>query len=380
MIAIALLVLCGLAIAFAASCLFRGASFRPVRSRLALRVAQRTEHPNEWVTLVLRRPTLQAWRPLPAFGAGQSIAVTRPEGRVRRRYSLARWRRWPFHYEITVKPEPQGRVSNWLASAVTVGDVLQLERPSGDFVLPIRPLARRCVLIAGGVGITPLLAMLDQAIRAGSEFETVHLYWQVRTGADLMYRRALDAIARQHANVSVRYLLSRPSEGVAERIDVALLKRELGGLDDCHFLLCAGQSLLDDLVSALKADGVPEYVIAFERFGIGTSAGSTGKWRLKIDDLDLRFEEHPSLLDALEEGGVALASDCRSGTCGRCCVKILSGEVRTIIDPALELPSRQVLSCCSVPKSDLVLAIPVRGDRAHQPAVAIGVFRETSRR
>jgi ferredoxin-NADP reductase len=335
--------------------LVRGALYRPDGHALSLVVGTRIAHPNGWVTLRLRRPRPLAWWPLPAFEAGQSIAVSFPGQRIRRRYSLARWQRLPFSYEITVKPETGGRLSPRLASEAPPGCRLHTGKPDGEFVLPSSGVSKRIVLIAGGVGITPMLAMAEQA-RTATGIEHVHLYWQARHHTDLVYRDTLDRLARVHG-IHLRYLLSRPEQGCGERIDADLLQRELGCLDDCVFLMCAGQAMMDDLVAGLQALSVADEAIHFERFSVAVPSGDTGTWSLRLGARTIPFDHHRSLLDALEEAAIPTNADCRSGTCGQCRVRVVSGQVKPLIATMTDLPDAQVLACCTVPASDLELAL-----------------------
>jgi ferredoxin-NADP reductase len=340
----------------ATALLLRGAWLRPARPRLTLQVTQRHDYPNDWFTLVLQRPWYARLRPLPRFAAGQSVAVSLPGSALRRRYSLARWHKWPRRYEITVKREIQGKFSPRLAAQARLGTRIKVEAPGGDFVLPQGPTPRRLVLIAGGVGITPLLAMLDQ-LQGVHSWQEIHLYWQVRFEHEWIYRDALQQHAKRDARVRLRLLASRPAAGAAERISLAMLQQELGSLLDTTFLMCANPSMLDDLSIGLQAHGVAPSAIHFERFTLGTPAQDAGAWQLSIAGKSLAFSGHASLLDALEDAGVSLPSDCRTGTCGQCRLNLLSGQVWPLVQAEFAVSSGQILACCCVPQSDLTLSL-----------------------
>ena len=143
-----------LSLVLAVAMLMRGARLRSARRLLHLKVSARRDHGNGLFTLILRRPWPRRFLPLPKYVAGQSLAVSLPQGRLRRRYSLARWQARPFRYEITVKREDEGRLSHQLAENARRGSWLNVAPPSGDFVLPGDSAMSRAVLIAGGVGIT----------------------------------------------------------------------------------------------------------------------------------------------------------------------------------------------------------------------------------
>lgn len=275
---------------------------------------------------------------------------------MRRRYSLARWKNLPFAYEITVKREPQGKFTSQLAIEALAGAQLCVELPSGDFILPQWPPTRRAVLIAGGVGITPLLAMIDQWLSEPFSFQEIHFYWQVRFEHEWMYREVLQQHAGRDARIRLRLLASKPQDGVAERISVGLLQQELGTLTDATFLMCASQPMLDDLSAGLQAQGVAPSALHFERFALGLAGRDAGTWQLTIEGKSLSFQGHASLLDALESAGVSMPSDCRTGTCGQCRVNVLAGRTSNLVPPEFVVSPGQVLACCCIPQSDLTLS------------------------
>lgn len=340
----------------AASLLVWGGLYRPTRQHLSLCITQRRDYPHDWFTLILQRPWYARALPLPRFQAGQSVAVSLLGTPLRRRYSLARWKKFPFQYEITVKREPQGKFTNRLAKEALTGAQLRVELPSGDFILPQRPSTRRAVLIAGGVGITPLLAMIDQCLSKQFTFQEIHLYWQVRFEHEWMYRDVLQQFVARDARIRLRLLASKAVSGVAERISLALLRQELGDFSDTTFLMCASQSMLDDLADGLQANGVSSSSIHFERFAIGVSGREAGTWQLTIAGKNLSFQGHANLLDALEDGDVSIPFDCRTGTCGQCRLNVLAGQTSNLVQPEFVVSPGQVLACCCIPQSDLTLS------------------------
>lgn len=344
------------AFAVATWLLIRGALYRPRRSELSLRVIYRCDHENGWFTLCLARERYLRWLPLPRYQAGQSISLSLPGTFDRRRYSLARWRVFPFRYEVTIKPEQDGKLSNQLASKARQGALLIVGLPTGIFVLPAEK-KRRMVLIAGGVGITPMLAMMDQWSSGRTSVHELHLYWQTRSENEWIYRDVLEAHARRNPNIKLRLLASRAQQLSPEKISVELLKRDLHDLANTMFLLCAGQSLLDDLCEGLKLNGVAEEAIHFERFSLAAGTGDYSEWRVSVAGKQLLFSGQSSLLQVLEQGGVALPADCRTGTCGQCRVNVLAGNTQTLVTPEYTVRDDQVLACCSIPRSDLELSL-----------------------
>jgi ferredoxin-NADP reductase len=336
--------------------LIRGIIYQPTPTHLDLRITQRTETPSQWFTLRLQRPWYWRWYPLPRFCAGQSIAITPNGSKSKRRYSLARWSRWPFYYQVTIKREPNGKVSNALWSTTQLGQILRITPPSGEFV--IEPKDKSIVFIAGGVGITPLLAMLDEYLPRSKPECAIHLFWQVRFEHEWIYQNDLQQLANTYPQLTLHLLASKPEtpEQPAQRIDKYLLQSRLGELHKYQYYLCASNALLDDICSGLENSGVATDNIHFERFSIA-NGGTTGTWKLQVNDQPIRFEGHKTLLDALDENDITLPSDCRTGSCGQCLVTITQGQTRQIITPEFMAPAGKVLACCSIPLSDLSVSI-----------------------
>lgn len=329
-----------------------GALYRPARP-LQLVVAARKDSAGDLFTLTLRRPGLARLLPLPRFAAGQSVTLVVPGEAVKRRYSIARWCRLPFAYEISIKREPQGRFSSRLADYAAPGARLVVGRPDGHFTLPALSAVRRAVLIAGGVGITPMLAMLDQWRRTRRPYLQIHLYWQVRHEEEALYRDELLELERQHLGLKVRILVSRPSQGQPEKISAQLLNAELAGLAETDFYLCAGAGLLDAMLAALQEAGVAADALHFERFSLGGPTATDEAWTISCEGREFAFAGHASLLDAMEGQGLVMEADCRTGSCGRCLVAVEQGQAVHRIAPEYEVPAGHVLACCAIPKSDL---------------------------
>lgn len=333
--------------------LIRGGFYRPTPKHLCLVITQRTNTQSEWFTLVLQRPWYIRWQPLPHFRAGQSIAITPIGGKTRRRYSLARWQKIPFSYEVTIKREPEGKVSNQLWQKAQVGSRLTITPPSGEFVLAAN--STPLVLIAGSVGITPLLAMLDEHLPQNSK-QAIHLFWQVRFEHEWIYQPQLLRLQQQYPQLTLHFLVSQPehSNHPARRININLLRGKLGSLRDYHYYLCASEGLLDNLCSALETNGVQQDHIHFERFTIA-SGGATGIWSLDVNGTAVTFDGHKTLLDALEENNVPISSDCRAGRCGECQITLTQGQTRYVITPEFVPQHGHILACCCVPETNLSL-------------------------
>ncbi len=327
-------------------------------------------------------------QPLPAFKPGQFLTfalqlATPGENAARtvtRCYSLSD-RPEPDHYRVTIKrvPPPEGRpelpagqVSNHFHDHVQVGDVLQLRAPAGHFYIDPDP-ALPAVLVAGGIGITPMMSMLRWCL-AQQPQRRLHLYYGLRHGGEHAFKEQLQALAAAHPQLSLHVAYSRPAEadrqGVdyqhAGRVDLALLQRTLPHGRHA-FYLCGPGAMMETLVPALEGWGVPEADIHFEAFGPASlrkpsvsvpppaaAAGVAIRFERSGRSLDWDGQD-ASLLDFAERHGVAVESGCRSGGCGSCQTRLLSGSVVYDQAPDHDVAAGHCLLCVGRPATALVL-------------------------
>lgn len=332
---------------------------------------------------------------LPEFLPGQFVTIQLQTAHdaqpLIRCYSLSDV---PTHdtYRITVKRvapvegvSPAGRASNYLHDQIGVGSQLLVRPPGGQFHLLQAP--DPVVLIAAGIGITPLLCMLKWCAQHQPERE-VWLFYGVRDGSEIVVRQELEATVAAHTSMQLILcfsapcpddLTSTPSPGVRHhqgRIDTGLL-RTLLPLRPYHFYLCGPSSLLANMVPALQTWGVPPERIHFESFGPSSlpEARTTGSAIAVSNDSAtdtslscsvyfrrsnkrLTWTHHSgNLLDFAEANGITVDSGCRSGNCGSCSTAIAQGETRYLRPPQFKTDSGVCLLCISTPKTDLALEV-----------------------
>lgn len=325
---------------------------------------------------------------LPAFRPGQFLTFSLPitgqfAGQlVSRCYSLSD-QPDPRCYRITVKrvpppvdrPDlPPGLSSNHFHDAVHEGDVLKVRAPAGRFFIDPDP-AVPAVLIAGGIGITPMMSMLRWCLSVQPE-RTVHLYYGLRHGRELAFKDTLRELAQAHTNFHLNVVYSAPNAGDIEgrdfqypgHVTLDLLKRTLPH-GRHQFYICGPSAMMASLVPALADWGVPAADVHFEAFGpaslpsaAGTeprgqaSPGEAFEVKFKKSGRTLNWDgQDASLLDFAERQGVGVESGCRSGGCGSCAVRLISGEVRYAHQPAYDVEPGQCLLCVGRPVSDLVI-------------------------
>jgi ferredoxin-NADP reductase len=228
------------------------------------------------------------------------------------------------------------------------------------------------VLIAGGIGITPLFAIAREALAASPD-RAIHLIHGVRDARDRVFAAELLGLAERHRNFRLTFVHSGRSPNEADLpddhesgfIDVELLRRILPH-GQHHFYVCGPPPMMDSLVPALREWGVAGDAVRYEAFGpasiesakglLATPLASPIEVRLAQSGRTLNWTgEDTNLLDFAERHGVSVDSGCRSGSCGTCATAVVSGEVLYAQRPAFDLAPGQCLLCVSAPTSDLVL-------------------------
>jgi ferredoxin-NADP reductase len=330
-------------------------------------------------------------QPLPAFKPGQFLtfsldvpgvdadgrATTRP---VTRCYSLSD-RPDPAHYRVTIKrvPAPADRPdlepgvsSNHFHDRVQVGDVLRVKAPSGHFF--IDPDASvPAVLIAGGIGITPMMSMLRWCV-AEQPQRALHLFYGLRNGREHAFKAQLEALAASHPALHLHVVYSRPeASDVAARddqhhghVDVELLQRTLPH-GRHRFYVCGPPAMMQTLVPALAAWGVPLADLHYEAFGPASVKlpGAAEAPPAATAEVEVKFHRSgrtltwdgrdASLLDFAERHGVEVDSGCRSGGCGSCETRLLEGTVQYEHAPDHDVAPGHCLLCVGRPATALVL-------------------------
>lgn len=324
-------------------------------------------------------------KPLPPFLPGQYLTfqldIPGAGKPVIRCYSLSDSPNHPDYYRVTIKrvgapPDPPGTppglVSNFFHDHLQKGDILNVKAPAGHFHLDLSGQAP-VVLLAGGVGLTPLLSMLNSVIESGSDRE-VWMFYGVRDDAELIGREHLEQLAQKHPNFHLHLCFSKPDatnsrEPVCchpERVSVELLKRVLPS-NNYDFFTCAPPAMMKSLIQGLKSWGVPDKNILFEAFGADTvrKAAAPVAGTQTAPGLRVTFSRSnkvcgwtptaTSLLDFASENGVTIDSGCRAGNCGTCLTAIKSGEVSYLSEPGSKPETGSCLTCIAIPKTSLVL-------------------------
>ncbi|MFD1815829.1 PDR/VanB family oxidoreductase [Rhodococcus gannanensis] len=256
-----------------------------------------------------------AGTPLPSFTPGSHVVVscgTDPDGRPRTNsYSLTGPEFEPDAYEISVRLDPAGRGGSRWIHDLAAGDAVEISRPRSAFA-PVLT-ARHHLLVAGGIGVTPILSHVRAAAAWGRSFE-VHYTFRPGDGPHLDELRELcgDQLHCHHT----------PDEFWAA-LAPTLLDSPLG----THLYACGPGVLIDDLVARAGAAGWPDTRIHYEHFGVGElDAGEPFTLGLRRSGIDVEVPSGVSALDALERSGVAVPNLCRQGVCGECRTAVVGGS------------------------------------------------------
>lgn len=278
---------------------------------------------------------------LPLFEAGAHIDVHVPDGPVRQ-YSLCRLPDDPPRYRIGVLRDPGSRGGSLgLVERVEPGDVLSVSVPRNHF--PLRQEHHRAVLVAGGIGITPIMCMAQQLQREGREFE---LHYCGRSLARMAF---LDDL--HQAPYAERVFLHADDGPEAERFDV---RATLGACaTDRHLYVCGPAGFMDSVLAAARELGWPEAHLHREYFAaapIDHSADGPFEIELSRSGTVIAVGAEQSAAEALLGAGIDLSVSCEQGVCGTCLTPVLEGvpDHRDLyLTDDERLRNDQFLPCCS---------------------------------
>jgi ferredoxin-NADP reductase len=324
-------------------------------------------------------------RPLPVFQPGQYLTFRLPiPGQpkpVIRCYSLSDAPR-PDYFRVTIKrigPPPNkpdgapGLASSYFHDELSEGDVIDIKAPGGAFHLEPSD-TNPVVLIGGGIGLTPVMSMLNAIVDANAHRD-VYFFYGLRNKSEHVMADHLREIAGRNLNVSLNVCYSDPTpedrEGVdyqhKERVSIDLFKRILPS-KDVHYYLCGPPPMMQSLVEGLEGWGVPHDHIHYEAFGPASvksaaaaahpvPAVGTRKYQISFAQSHKKavWDGKSTLLEMAEANGVKLDFGCRAGNCGTCVTAIKTGEVEYPSPPGSTPEAGSCLACVAVPKTDIEL-------------------------
>jgi vanillate O-demethylase ferredoxin subunit len=253
---------------------------------------------------------------LPAFSAGSHIDVHLP-GNLVRQYSLCNHEGEQHRYRIAVLRDPatRGGSAN-MHDEVREGDLLQISEPRNHFPLVH---AQRTVLLAGGIGITPLLCMAQRLAAIGADFT---LHYCTRSAARTAFR---DEIAASAFADRVQFHFDDAGDAQKLQLAPALGQPNAG----THVYVCGPTGFIDAMVSGAKAAGFTPEQIHVEYFGAtaqDTAGDRAFDVRIASTGQLVNVGAQQTVVQALAGAGIEILTSCEQGVCGTCITRVLDGQ------------------------------------------------------
>ena len=311
-----------------------------------------------------------------AFPAGGGLPVTHTAGqylnislpidgkKVKRSYTISSPPTRSGYLEITVKRAADGYASHFLHDKVKEGDRLHISAPAGKFVFAGHE-SDRVVLIGGGVGITPMMSVIRSLTDRAWKGD-IHLIYSVRTKTDVIFGDELAALAQKHPTLKLHIIYSTERGHITRE----MIETAVPGLRRGPILVCGPGPMMTAMRTLLVGMGIPDSDVLEEAFvspgAPGTSSNeateTVGEGIKQVQFTRAKKSvELPgglTVLEAAEDCGVSIPYECRSGICGQCKTKLVSGRVVMESQDALTAADRAnglVLACQAQPVGDVVV-------------------------
>ncbi len=346
------------------------------------------DQPTTWAGKLLvarifqETPTVKTFRMVSAdrrrlpftFKPGQFLSLSLPiDGKeVRRTYTVSSPPTRTSYVEITVKREVEGTASHYLHDQAREGDLIEVRALSGSFTFT-GDESRGVVLIGGGVGITPMMSVLRHLTDAAWQHD-VWMVFAVRTPHDIIYGKELAYLQERHPNFHLQVLVEDAAgtdwQGLTGRVTAERLSGFIPNLPSYRVYLCGPAPMMDAVHSMLESLGVPRAQVLTELFttpvdqierdeAAALAQGAcAAQIEFRVTGKTVPITAMQTILDAAEAAGVKLDYSCRTGTCGTCRVKLVSGTVAMTQSAALlkaDIADRLILACQARPTSPELL-------------------------
>jgi vanillate monooxygenase ferredoxin subunit len=309
---------------------------------LTLRVLSRTVEAEGICGFELASPDGAA---LPPFTAGAHLDVHLPGG-LTRQYSLCSDPADTHRYRIAVLREAASRGgSAAMHEQVHAGGLLATSLPRNSF--PLADGATRHLLLAGGIGVTPLLSMARHLARTGADF---HLHYATRSAARTAFAAELAAVPWAQ-RVSVHHDDGAP----AQRLDLPRVLAAPGA--GHHLYVCGPTGFIDAVRAEARAQGWPDARVHVEFFGAAPVVAAEGggfEVMLARTGRVVPVPADRTVVQALAAAGVAVPTSCEQGVCGTCLTRVIDGQPDhrdLYLTPEEQAAGDQFLPCCSRAKS-----------------------------
>ncbi|MDO8770028.1 MAG: PDR/VanB family oxidoreductase [Burkholderiaceae bacterium] len=287
--------------------------------------------------------------PLPAFSAGSHVDVALPNG-LTRQYSLCNDPKETHRYLIGVLRDPVSRGgSQAMHELVAQGQVLQISAPKNHF--PLAHDAKRSLLLAGGIGVTPILCMAERLAIMGADFE-MHYCTRSRERTAFYERIASSTYADK---VQFHF-----DDGVPEqKLDIsALLAAPQSGV---HLYVCGPKGFMDAVLNSARLQGWPDHQLHYEFFSaevVKLETDASFEVKLASSGRIITVLKDQTVTQALSAAGVEVQTSCEQGVCGTCLTRVLEGVPEhkdMYLTPEEQAANDQFLPCCSRSKTPLLV-------------------------
>jgi vanillate O-demethylase ferredoxin subunit len=284
---------------------------------------------------------------LPAFSAGAHVDVMLRDGLVRQ-YSLCNSPSESHRYLIAVLRDANSRGGSVAMHALEEGGLLEIGEPKNHFALHAR--ARHSVLLAGGIGVTPILAMAETLDREGAAFE---MHYCARSAARMAFRERLAG-----ARFSERVHLYFDDAEAGERLRLNRLLAQ--PRPDTQLYVCGPVGFIAAAIDAAKAAGWDDANVHREFFAAAPAQEGGGAFQVTLSSTGrvIDVASDMTVVSALAQAGVEVPTSCEQGVCGTCLTRVLSGEPDhrdVYLTDEEKAANDQFLPCCSRSRSPMLV-------------------------
>jgi ferredoxin-NADP reductase/DMSO/TMAO reductase YedYZ heme-binding membrane subunit len=329
------------------------------------------------VEMIPQTPTVRTFRfalpdgqPLPfTFSAGQFVnLMLEIDGkRVSRSYTIASSPKQKHHIDLTIKRETGGHVSGYLHEKLMTGHTVTVSGPNGRFTFDPAS-ANAIVLIAGGVGITPVMSILRDLTDQNWPGQ-IDLIFSVKQPDEIIFADELKQLSALHPQLHICITVTREAadwSGTRGRINLQLLRTHVPEFAIRPIYICGPDEMARGVRDQLLSAGVTAEKITIESFtpaaavahaaapvvAAAARASAEAMVTFTVSNKSTALSSDTSILEAAESVGVRIDYDCRSGYCGQCRSKLLTGKVRMDFRDALSVADEAdgyILACQAHP-------------------------------
>lgn len=314
-------------------------------SQLTVKVVNKVQEAEEIVSLELASID---GKPLPSFSAGAHVDVHIRDGLIRQ-YSLLNDSSEQHRYIIGVLRDPASRGGSVAVhDDIKQGDTLTISSPKNHFELV---QAKRSLLFAGGIGVTPILCMARRLGHIGADFE---MHYSARTPERMAFRQAISDAPFAD---KVHFHFDNGDDSQKLNLEPLLANPQ----PDTHLYVCGPTGFIDFVVNSAKQAGWPSERVHLEYFGaeqVDTSGDTAFEVKIASTGQVFSIPADKPITQVLDEAGVFIPVSCEEGVCGTCLTRVLEGtpDHRDLyLTDAEHEANDQFTPCCSRSKSPMLV-------------------------